>query len=262
MAEGTRRPGKFCWIELGTTDALSAKRFYTKLFGWTVEDVPMGEFGTYTLLRRNGKDSGGLYELTEEMTEKGIPPHWLSYVLVKNVEESTKKAASLGATTNQEPVDVMDKGRLSVITDPTGATFALWQAKSHQGSAPENGHGTACHFELVTRSTSAAEKFYSSLFGWSADTKQFGSIRYTMFKLGAEVVAGLMAPTPEMGEVPPHWMVYFEVDRCDQVVDQAEAGGAEIVAPPHDIPNVGRSSSIVDPQGAGFSVIQLVPQPA
>jgi predicted enzyme related to lactoylglutathione lyase len=31
-------PGTFCWVDLGTTDAEGAKKFYTGLFGWEAVD--------------------------------------------------------------------------------------------------------------------------------------------------------------------------------------------------------------------------------
>ena len=48
----TSVPGTFCWADLGTPDAAAAKRFYTGLFGWSVEDRPMGADATYTMFTR------------------------------------------------------------------------------------------------------------------------------------------------------------------------------------------------------------------
>ena len=86
------KPGTFCWVELGTSDSAAAKNFYTQLFGWDHEDHSMGSHGTYTILRLNGKDVGGLYELMPDMKAQGIPPHWLSYVSVENADEAAEKA--------------------------------------------------------------------------------------------------------------------------------------------------------------------------
>ena len=38
-----------CWTELGTTDLESAKRFYTRLFGWRPETDQRQEAGGYTV---------------------------------------------------------------------------------------------------------------------------------------------------------------------------------------------------------------------
>jgi len=41
MNEQFRQHGAFSWCELMTTDVEAAKAFYTKLFGWGAEDMPM-----------------------------------------------------------------------------------------------------------------------------------------------------------------------------------------------------------------------------
>jgi hypothetical protein len=57
-----------------------------------------------------------------------------------NVDQSVEKAKSLGGTLVAGPFDVMEHGRMAVLTDPTGATFALWQANQHPGRhAPQRG---------------------------------------------------------------------------------------------------------------------------
>ena len=117
------KPGTFCWVELATSDNEAAKTFYTKLFGWTFVDHPMGPDMVYTMLQLNGKDVGALYKLMPDQVSMGVPPNWLSYVSVTSADESTEKAKAAGATVLKEPFDVMTVGRMSVIQDPTGAVF-------------------------------------------------------------------------------------------------------------------------------------------
>ena len=59
----------------------------------------------------------------------GAPSMWLAYVDVDDVAATTAKAKSLGATIIRDTSEVMGMGWFSIITDPTGATFALWKAK-------------------------------------------------------------------------------------------------------------------------------------
>lgn len=61
----------------------------------------------------------------------------------------------------------------------------------------------------------------------------------------------------EWGEVPPHWMLYFAVDNCDEAAAKAKQLGGEICVPPTDIAKVGRFAVINDPQGGFFSIITL-----
>jgi len=59
----------------------------------------------------------------------GTPPHWLAYVGVDDIHASTRKAKDLGAKVVVDVMEVADYGSMSVVTDPTGATVAMWQPK-------------------------------------------------------------------------------------------------------------------------------------
>ncbi|MEP6743618.1 MAG: VOC family protein [bacterium] len=253
----TYAPGTFCWVELGTTDGEAAKKFYTELFGWTFTDSPVGPGMVYTMLKQDGKDVGALYTMPKEMTSQGIPPNWLSYASVANADESAAKAKELGATLMKEPFDVMDVGRMAVVQDPTGAVFALWQAGTHPGAGIVNVPNSFCWNELATPDITKDGDFYSGLFGWSRNVQQMGPMTYTTFKNGDRPAGGMYTPSPEMGNIPAHWLVYFAVDDTDAKVKQANELGAKTIAPPMDIPNTGRFAMLQDPQGAAFAIIKL-----
>ena len=256
------KPGTFCWVELGTTDANAAKSFYSQLFDWTFKDNPVSPDMVYTMVQLDGKDVGGLYQMTSDMTGQGIPPNWLSYVSVKSADETTEKAKTGGATVLNGPFDVFTIGRMSVIKDPTGAVFALWQPGTHKGAGIYNVPNTFCWNELATRDTKKAGDFYSSVFGWNKNTKQFGPMEYTIFENEGKGNGGMFAITPEMGNLPPHWLTYFAVDDCDAKVRKATELGARVMKPADDIPGVGRFAILLDPQGAAFAIIKLEsPQP-
>lgn len=254
-------PGTFCWVELGTTDGEAAKKFYTELFGWSFDDHPMGPAGVYTMLKQDGKDIGGLYQMPAEMTSQGIPPNWLSYALVTNADEAAAKAKELGATLMKEPFDVMDVGRMAVVQDPTGAVFALWQAGTNKGSGIANVPNSFCWNELSTPDVEKAGDFYTGLFGWGKKVQEMGPMTYTSFMNGERPAGGMYKPSPEMGDVPPNWLVYFAVEDADAMVTKASELGAKICAPPMDIPDTGRFAILQDPQGAAFAIIKLaIPQ--
>ena len=115
----------FVHVELHTGDLKRAKEFYGKLFDWKLEDAPMPGGGSYTLIQVGNGTGGGM----ETSRTPGVPPHWLAYVGVDDVRASTKKARELGAKVVADVMEVGEYGWMSVITDPTGATIAMWQPK-------------------------------------------------------------------------------------------------------------------------------------
>jgi uncharacterized protein len=255
-------PGTFCWVELATTDGEAAKKFYTELFGWSFNDSPIGPGMVYTMLKQDGKDVGALYQMPAEMTTQGIPPNWLSYALVTSADEAATKAKELGATLLKEPFDVMDVGRMAVVQDPTGAVFALWQAGTHKGAAVVNVPNSFCWNELATPDVAKAGDFYSGLFGWGKKIQEMGPMTYTSFMNGERPAGGMYTPPPEMGNMPPHWLVYFAVDDADAMFKKASELGARTLSPPMDIPDTGRFAILQDPQGAAFAIIKLANPPS
>ncbi len=113
----------FVHVELLTSDVTKAKDFYQGLFDWQLEDIPGMD---YTLIKVGDGTGGGMMKNPVE----NAPSRWLAYVLVDNVAASTEKAKSLGATVCKEVTEIPGFGWFSVITDPTGATLALWQMKN------------------------------------------------------------------------------------------------------------------------------------
>lgn len=249
-------PGTFCWVELGTTDRVRAAAFYADLFGWEMQEVPAGPT-TYTMMRKNGKDVGGMYELSPEMRAQQVPPHWLSYVAVESADAAARQAATLGGKVMMDAMDVMDVGRMAVVQDPTGATLALWQAKKHQGAGAADEPGTVCWTELATPDKRAAASFYKGMFDWDGHEQQFGPMPYTTWMHGETPAGGMYEPTPDMPAMPPHWMPYFKVDDCDATAARATKAGGTVMVGPQDIPTIGRFALVQDPTGAMFSVIKV-----
>src|SRR5581483_4453746 len=85
-------PGAFHWNELQSRNIKKAKDFYAKTLGWKYEDMPMGDdmYGTYTIIKANGEQVGGMFEMKGPMFE-GVPETWFSYVAVKDVDAAVKK---------------------------------------------------------------------------------------------------------------------------------------------------------------------------
>jgi len=251
------KPGTFCWVELGTSDSAAAKTFYSSLFGWTPDDRASAPGMVYTIFQLDGKDAAALYQLSPDMAAQGIPPHWMSYVAVSSADETAAKVKEAGGTVLQGPFDVMTVGRMAIIKDPTGAVFSLWQPGTNKGAGIYNVPNSFCWNELATTDTKKDGEFYSSVFGWELDVQNFGPMEYTMFKNGDRPGGGMFGITPDMGNVPPHWLVYFAVDDCDAKAQKATELGAKICKPADDIPGVGRFAILTDPQGAGFAIIKL-----
>src|SRR3954471_7980633 len=111
MGERTQyTPGTFSWADLSTTDHAAAKDFYTGLFGWEVEDLPIGDSAVYSMMKLGGRNVAAISAQPPQQAEAGVPPMWNSYVTVESADKAADRAGELGASVHAPPFDVMDAG--------------------------------------------------------------------------------------------------------------------------------------------------------
>jgi uncharacterized protein len=248
--------GSFCWVELGTSDQNAAKSFYGSIFGWTPNDMPMGPDGVYTIFRLDGRDAAAGYTLRADQVAQHVPPHWMLYIQVDNVETSAAKVPELGGKVIVAPFDVMDAGRMAVVQDPTGAYFCLWQVNRSTGIQIANVHGTLCWADLSTPDPKKASDFYSGLFGWQIFADPKDKSGYLHIKNGEHFIGGVPPAAHRQPGMPAHWMAYFQVDDVDATANKAKEMGAKLFLAPMSIEGVGRMSVMADPQGAVFAIFK------
>jgi predicted enzyme related to lactoylglutathione lyase len=189
-------PGTFCWAELATSNQKAATAFYTQLFGWKANESPMADGSTYTMLEKEGEQVGALYQQDPKNTPPGMPPAWLAYLATDNADLTAAKVTAGGGQVMAPPFDVMDFGRMAVCADSSGATFAIWQAKTHVGVGRTQEPGSLAWVQLNTPDPGASAGFYQSVFGWDhrSDAMQQGGAYVTWLQGGQPVGGGMPMP--------------------------------------------------------------------
>jgi predicted enzyme related to lactoylglutathione lyase len=109
--------GCMVWNELATPDVQRAGTFYGDLLGWQAEADATG----YATIHLGDGINGGLRPLRD-----GEPPNWLLYFTVPSCDEAVERVRAGGGEVLTEPVDAT-VGRIAVVRDPQGATFALYE---------------------------------------------------------------------------------------------------------------------------------------
>src|SRR5271170_670893 len=173
-------PGTFSWADLASTDQAAAKTFYTELFGWEAQDLPVGDGVFYSMMSVGGKPVAAIAPQPEAQRNAGAPPAWQSYISVEDADATLERAKELGGTVHAPAFDVMSAGRMGVVQDPGGAYFLVWQARDHIGAQRVNGHGLLTWNELSTKDIAGASKFYGDLFGWQFEPLEGMPMPYSM----------------------------------------------------------------------------------
>jgi len=262
--------GRYCWVDLGTTDPEAARRFYGDLMGWEFDDRYEAGNLVYTMILLDGRRVACMWQLHPPQLEAGVPPTWNSYVCVEDVWATARKCESLGAQNLAGPVDIFDFGVLATLTDPNGAVFWLWQPKAHTGFQVMMEPSSYLWVELYAHKPTEDAEFYKAAFDWNLDADSNpDNPGYYLFSQETREdsaewerrVAGVLQIRPEMGPVPPHWNVYFQVADVDAALQKALDLGGEQLHPMVEIPRGGRLVGIKDPQGAVFTVMQMAHMP-
>jgi len=125
----TSKPGEFQWHELYTTDHAAAFEFYRQVCGWEkIQEHDMGPMGVYVVWGNAGTPLGGMMTMPPGMTGptgQPLPPGWMYYVTVADLDATLERAKSKGARVLNGPMPVPGGARIVQLLDPQGAAFAL-----------------------------------------------------------------------------------------------------------------------------------------
>jgi len=119
------KAGEICWRELRTKDLPAALEFYSKLFGWTLEQSKVAAGMEYKEILVDGTAAGGMMPMDASWGE--VPSHWANYVAVDSADETAEKITANGGSVHVPPFDAPGVGRMAMVADPSGADFAIIQ---------------------------------------------------------------------------------------------------------------------------------------
>ncbi|MBL1075424.1 VOC family protein [Nocardia sp. 2] len=246
-------PGTPCWVDCQVDDPAKAGEFYTELFGW---DVLGGgdESGGYLMALRDGQAIAGI----GPKPQIGMPSVWTTYFAVADADATAEQVTAAGGTLLVPAFDVMEFGRMFVAADASGAPFAVWEARAHNGAAVHSEHGAYVWNDLHTGDYDTAKAFYSSVFGFTYTEYDDPGVHYATFTPPerGEPVGGINDDTVN-GAAPeqPYWLTWFQVDGIDENLTRASELGATVLMPAQDGP-FGRMAVLAAPQGEVFALLE------
>lgn len=255
----TPTPGRFVWFDVMSKDAPRTADFLMQLFGWTLEERHLGDYGQYRLLQHGDRGLGGVVPLEHAPPE--VPSHWMAYVAVDDCQAACERAKAAGGAVCVPPMTIPGVGTFAVLTDPDGGAISpIALEPSADGTDPNPPHpapeGEIGWVELHAKDPARAKAFYSEVFGWEWREQDMGPMgTYHVIRVGDLEVGGCMQ-LPPGAEGPQAWMHYVNVGDVDAMHTKASGLGASTFVPPMDIPGVGRFCVLADPTGAAFALVR------
>ncbi len=115
--------GRIMWQDLTVPNAVEVRDFYVGVVGWEYTGHDMGDYADFNMNRPGAGDTvAGICHARGP--NANVPPQWLVYIRVADVEESIRRCRELGGRVIDGPRD-MGEERFCVIQDPAGAVAAL-----------------------------------------------------------------------------------------------------------------------------------------
>jgi uncharacterized protein len=250
--------GRFVWYELMTSDPKAAAGFYRDVVGWGAQAAPAAMPGIeYTLLTIGTAPAAGLMAIPADAAAMGARPGWIGYVGVESVDAAAAQVADLGGTVHKGPTDIPWVGRFAIVSDPQGATFALfrWQTPTAATLPAPDAVGHAGWHELYAADVQPAFDFYAKMFGWTkADAIPMGDMGvYQLFAHDGVPIGGMMIKPAQAPR--PFWNYYFNVESVAAALERAKRGGAEVIVAPMQVPGGSWIMQGLDPQKAMFALV-------
>jgi predicted enzyme related to lactoylglutathione lyase len=121
-AQAVEEPGAMIWHEVNTRDHKRAADFYGRVLGLEARKLEDPNI-EYMTLHKGEKAVGGVLQMDEQWPAE-LPPHWMNYFAVSDVDASAAKVEALGGKVQVQPFDT-PHGRLAVVADPSGAVFSI-----------------------------------------------------------------------------------------------------------------------------------------
>ena len=126
MTDSNRETGSITWFDLTVGDAEVVRDFYAEVVGWKPEPVDMGGYSDFKMnAPGSGRCAAGICHARGMNAD--LPPQWMIYIHVENLDESLSKCRALGGKRIAGPRNMAGQGRYCVIQDPAGAVAALFE---------------------------------------------------------------------------------------------------------------------------------------
>jgi predicted enzyme related to lactoylglutathione lyase len=232
---------------------VASRAFYEPLFGWTSAAASVDGYLNFYL---GDRAVAGL-----RVGDPAAPADWTPYVATNDTDATVALVLENGGSVLTGPAELSDAARIAVVADATGAAIGVWQRRRFPGSQVANEFGTVCWSELATSAPATATAFYGTVFGWSERPAEAADgTPYTEWFREDRTLAGkLEIETWFDHPVPAHWTVTMLVEDCARAAARALELGGKVQLTPTDI-GAGMYAQLIDPQGAGFRVLELDPE--
>jgi predicted enzyme related to lactoylglutathione lyase len=248
---GKTYPGKFIWHDLLTPDTPElVGKFYEKLFGWQIEY----KGGYYAVVRNGDKLIAGILQVEspEGRTAQGV---WIPSVSVADVDAAASLVKANGGEIRKGPVDMGQRGRAVLISDPQREDLVLLSAKGGDPADTEAEIGDWLWDEIWSDNPDRIEEFYRTVVGYDQVISGDG---YDVFLYKGTWRAGIRFVEDKNQRM--RWVPVVRVADPEATVQRVTELGGVVWVAPDEAPGRGDTALIGDTTGALLLIQRWPPQ--
>jgi predicted enzyme related to lactoylglutathione lyase len=238
-----RHHGKFVWHDLLTDDIRSAREFYADVFGWTFKTKQ-----SYTQVFNQDQLIGGMMHVTPA-DEKDTKAVWLPTMSVSDVDTSARYVKFKKGEVLKGPIDMKERGRGVLVSDPQGAQIVLLRTKNGDPKDKTPQIGDWLWNELWTNKPKESYTFYRNIGGYDGYEMRD---KYRIVKHKGKWRAGIR--DIDKDDFKARWVPTIRVADLKETMSKVKASGGEVlVAPDEELVN-GNVALIADNNGAAVII--------
>jgi len=250
-------PGKLVWAELVTPDLAAAERFYGGVFGWTFQDIRIGDDTTYAVAKLGDAPVAGLVRrpVPSDARQQAA---WLPFLSVSSVAGTGQRVLEHGGKELKPLRAYRMRGKQAIYADPQGAAFAV--LNSHSGDPPDvlPAPGEWIWGAVMTRNPDSDAAFYQDVFGYEVFELPTDARGEHLLLASENYARASVNPLPQPGDVQPHWIGFVRVIDVPQAADAAKRLGGRVLVEPHNDRHGGTVALLADPAGAAIGVMDWI----
>lgn len=235
------RIGTVVWAELQTTHVDEVKDLWSDLFHYQWQSEPLQDKIQYSIASFNKHKMGGIVDLPPALRKKGAGAFHLYFIAVENLDESKKRALSLGGKVVVEEISLSAIGRWSIFTDPLGGVFCMVEMKGEPIPYNTYKQGAYWWHELICKDPAKSAFFYSRLFDWKVTEQKMSptETHYLAEDKKGELVRMSFRPmdtTLKEAGIPDFWLGFLLVKDIDEACKTAiKHGSTPLLETPKDV---------------------------
>ena len=236
------KDNEFIYADLSTYDLITAKNFYTTVFGWSYFNS--GE--DYWVAYAGNQEASGLYETPQKFKDMNMPSFWMSYIQVDDVEFTAGQARELGGIIELMDLDA-SIGKIALIRDPSGAGFTIYEG-DRLNARTDNVFNTMVWNELFVSAIDQVQYFYETIFDWKIVSVDEN--KSDILDSNGAVISSINQVDNSLKGKYEYWAVFFRVRNLKETKRTIVNHGGSIVYEDNE------TTLAADPFGAFFHLVE------